>query len=300
MEWQENVPNHGEMRMPNQVETRVQVFHAGVGKIEPTGEVSTGELVEAMDESQKPIEDPHVVCIDGRRSEDEPQPVREKLAGGNLTTFLYAASAMKWSLFQPATVEAGPDAMVEEAADFLVKAGEALGAHEGDCGAIGNAVSTTENISVHGNDEEWVSQAEKDLGDDFNLAHWQEAVEGFTALSHNPAWRGWRTSRIQEVVREHDGVVEKLDNQNHRPDKDPDNKRRNHWEEGVKIGTKKGYSNDRDHARIPFFQADADPMIRMAQKAASSQEEYSRLLHAELLFQYGTTYTLTKNQPIVR
>lgn len=299
MEWRENMPMQGEMRMPNELETRVQVFHAGAGVIEPTGEVTIEALVGVMDETQKPIEDRHVVCIDGRRSEGEPQPVREKVSGGNLTTFLYGSAAAKWSRFKQDNLETDPEAMLNAAADFLIESGESLGGHEGDCGAIMNALRTCENIGEHGNDDEWVSQAKKDLGDAFNIEHWQDAVEGYAAIAQDPEWQRFRTARIQEVVLERKGILEKLDKQNHQPDKDPENKRHNHWEEGIKIGTKEGYSNDRDHAKIPFFQVDAAPMIRMAQKATST-EENGRLLHSQLLFQYGTGFTLSKNQPVVR
>lgn len=199
--------------------------------------------------------------------------------------------------------------MSEEAASFLVQAGEHLGGHTSnaahasgktDCGAMDNAPVTIVNIARYGHEPVWVENVRRDLGDSFDAAVWQQTLAGYKWLAEQPTWKNWRTAVINQIVLRHGGVVEVLDSRNTRPDLDPENRRHNHWAEAIKIGGRPGYSNDRDHARIPFFQVDVDPLLRMANKAASSPAEFAHLLHSLVAFQYGTAYKLTKNQRIVR
>jgi hypothetical protein len=286
----------GEYYMP--VEARTNVFETGVGIIEPTGEYTISEIIESSDREQKSVEDPHVVCVDARHSATEKQPVREKVAGGNLYTFLYAAAAVKWSLFTDATKAAGPNQMAEEAADFLVKADEKLGAHLEDCGAINKAVPITDACAEHAHEDEWVRQAKRDLGELFNPEHWTVSQQGYAELAKDDAWRNWDANKIQEIVADRGGVVEKLDGSNPRPDIDPNNERHGHFEEATRVNHEKGKSNDRDNAKILKFQVDVDPIVRMAKKAATNEEEFSLLLHAEVMRQYATLYVLAKNQPL--
>lgn len=290
-------------------ETRVGIFSAGEGVVEPTGQVDEPELLQAIDDAQKPVEDPHVVCIDERPAAHEAQPVREKVAGGNVTSFLHGAAAARWPVFTDWAWQQGPEALAEEAAVFLVKAGEHLGGHTSngvhtsgktDCGAEDNAPITIVNIARHGNEPVWVENVRQDLGDSFDEAAWRQAVAGYGWLAEQLVWKNWRTAVINQLVLRYGGVVEVLDARNARPDADPENRRHNHWAEALKIGNRPGYSNDRDRAAIPFFQVDVDPLLRMAKKAASSQDEFTQLLHNLVAFQYGTAYTLTKNQRIVR
>lgn len=297
--------NEGEIYMP--VQERVTVF-VGEGAIEPTDTYTDEEVLRASDEAQKPVEDPHVVCIDERESVEGRQPVREKVAGGGLMTGLAMAAAARWSGFTQKQLETGPETMAEEVADTLADNGEHLGAHrhsplhgEGTtgCGAVDKQDNTYGNIEGHVLEEEFVVQAKIDLGDSFNLEHWQVAHAGFSEMAHSPKWQAFRKPRIQEIVEERGGVVEVLDGEKD-AFKDPENKRHGHWGESARVNHQKGKSNDRDNATIPGFQVDVDPIVRMAKILATSEEEFSILLHAGVMFQYGTTYTLTRNMRILR
>lgn len=287
---------------------RVMVFAAGEGPIEPTRQYSDEEVVAASDEAQKPVEDPAVVCMDERESVEGPQPVREKEAGGNLTTSLHAAAVVKWSLFTDKDYEAGPEAMADKVADHLIDTGETLGAHRHNakrydnqtgCGAVDKSPTTSMNIAAHGLDVTFMEMAAVDLGEAFDEKIWVEAHEGFSRMAKDKAWQNWRTSRIQELVEAKGGVVEMLD-ATQDAFRDPENKRHNHWGEAARINHNEGTSNDRDHASIPTFQVDVAPIVRQARKMASSEEEFQKLLHAMVMFQYGTTYTLTHNMRIIR
>jgi len=291
------------------VTERVRVFAAGVGVIEPTSSFSDMEVLRASDEAQKPIEDPYVVCMDERPAVGEKQPVREKVAGGLLITSVHAAAAIEWSGFSEQQLEDGPESMLDIVADQLMDTGESLGAHrhntiehdnETGCGAIDKSPQAVENIAEHGPSDVFVENARIDLGDAFNEDHWRRAHGGFVRMARDPHWREWRTSRIQETVEAKGGVVETLDGAQDAFKPDPDNRRHNHWGESARIGDKAGHSNDRDNATIPGFQVDKDPLIRASRKMGRNEEEASLLLHAELLFQYGTMFTLTKNMRIIR
>jgi hypothetical protein len=296
----------GEIYMPTR--ERVMVFATGEGPIEPTQQYSDQEVVAASDENQKPVEDPAVVCMDERESVEGAQPVREKEAGGNVTTSLHAAAAVNWSLFTDKDYAAGPEAMAEKVADHLVDTGETLGAHRhnakrGDnqtgCGAVDKSPTTSANIAAHGLDTTFTQMAVVDLADAFSERFWREAHAGFSQMAKDKTWQSWRTSKIQELVESKGGIVEMLDAK-HDAFKDPENKRHNHWGEAARINHNEGASNDRDHAKIPTFQVDVAPIVRQARKMASSEEEFLKLLHAMVLFQYGTTYTLTRNMRIIR
>lgn len=62
-------------------ETRLAIFSTGEGVVEPTGLVDEAELLLAIDEAQKPVEDPHVVCIDERPAANGSEPVARKWPG---------------------------------------------------------------------------------------------------------------------------------------------------------------------------------------------------------------------------
>ena len=320
------------------VQDRIAVF-IGEGAVEPTGQYSDEEVVRSSDEAQRAVEDPHVVCIDERTDAEEPQPIREKLAGGNLATGTFAAAAVGWSglssietltvppviipalpgvtdrmtterTFSGLLVVKNPEATTDAVADFLVDAHEPLGAHrhntiqadnETGCGGVDKSARTQTNIKLYGSHPIFVENAKIDLGDLFVPDHWQRAIAGFASMADSPQWQKWRTSHIQEAVETRDGVVETLEGRLLKPEADPDNKRHNHWGEFARVNHRKGYSNDRDHATIPGFQVDVDPMVRMATKMAmKGEEEFSLLLHAMVLFQYGTTYSLTNRMRIIR
>lgn len=293
------------------VTERVMVFAAGIGVIEPTPNFSDTEVLRASDGAQRPIEDPSVVCMDERSAVGEKQPVREKVAGGLLTTSAHAAAAIEWSGLTSQQLEEGPEAIVGVIADYLMDNGESLGAHrhntiehdnETGCGAVDKSPQAVENIAEHGLSDVFVENARVDLGDAFNEDHWRRAHGGYVRMATDPHWREWRTSLIQETIEAKGGVVEMLDGEQDAFKPDPDNKRHNHWGESARINGKEGYSNDRDNASIPGFQIDKAPLVRASQKMGVNEndEEASLLLHAELLFQYGVTYTLTKNMRIIR
>ncbi len=288
---------------------RAVVFAAGTGVIEPTGEFRVSEIIEASDKSQKPVEDPHVVCIDERNSVEGKQPVREKVAAGNLGSALFAVGAVGWAGLTDTQVEAGPEVIVGEIADHLMDGGEKLGAHrhkplhdheKTGCGSVDQANGIESNIAEHASDELWIKQAKIDLGDNFDLDNWHRAQIGYERMTSDLKWQKFRKALIQETVAAKGGVVETLNGENDAFKNDPDNLRHNHWAQGAKINGRKGYSNDRDNADIPTFQVDVDPLTRIAKIFSNNAKEYSLMLHALLQWQYGTTYSLTKNMLIIR
>src|SRR5687767_13263153 len=80
------------------LDQQVKTYSEGIGPVAPTGEVPDQELVKSVHESQTEVQDPHVVCIEDR-NDVEGQPVREKMAGGNVATGYAAAEMAGWSLF---------------------------------------------------------------------------------------------------------------------------------------------------------------------------------------------------------
>jgi hypothetical protein len=317
------MPSQGEAYMSDV--TDVSFFKTGVGVIEPTDRYTDQEVATEIAESQKPVEDPAVVCMDERHDIREPQPVREKVAGGNLNTFGKAAAAVKWSGFTEQALQ-DPDVLFAEAANHLVDSGETLGAHrhahdlaeletedeevadntkepkKTGCGAIDNGSVIDNDAAEHAMDEEWIEMAQADLGDLFNMGHWTTARDGFADMATDEKWRKWNHGKIQDKVEDKNGVVEVLDANSDAFASDDHSapQRHGHWGEAADVNHNKGYSNDRDNATIPFFQVDIDPMVRMASAAAASETEFSLLLHAEAMRQYATTYRLTKNMRILR
>lgn len=309
--------SEGEIYMPKA--DNMTTFATGVGVIEPTGNHTVESVEAAVADVQKPIEDPAVVCIDERRDIREPQPVREKVAGGNLNTFFVSASAIEWSGYTHAALDEGPSTLLEQAAGFLVGVDETLGAHrhasdasemdhpKGDskktgCGAIDNGAAINYDAAEHAMDEEWTEQAKADLGEGFNIEHWIAAKDGYARLAASEKWQKWDYGEIQEAVEQKDGTIEVLDAKSDAFAENVDNadQRHGHFAEAIKVNHNPGYSNDRDKARIPFFQVDIDPMVRMANKAGATAEETSLLVHAEAMRQYATAYRLTKNMWVIR
>jgi hypothetical protein len=282
----------------------VKLYSEGIGVVAPTGEVSDVELVEAVTEAQKSVEDPHVVCIDEREGVEK-QPVREKMAAGNLGTGYVAAELADWSLFTDEQRAAGPEARVEAVADHLVGVGEKLGAHKdnhapadgsrSNCGAADGAPDGVEIIAEHGHDEQFETQMQDALGDNYDEAVFSGIINRAGELTAANKFAGWRGTLITDAVEERDGVVEKLNGDNKHPEKDPENKRHNHWAEGVYVNPVAGKSNDRDNAKIPFFQVDAPAIIRVCQEMASDEAEFSKLLHSAVAFQFAIRYKLTSD-----
>src|SRR6185436_2464138 len=96
------------------------------------------------------------------------------------------------------------------------------------------------------------------------------------------------------------GVVEVLDAEQDAFRDDPENLRKNHWGEFLRIGDREGYSNDRDDATIPGFQVDKAPIIRIADIFGGTPELRSLVLHSELMYQYGVLGVVTKDMRIIR
>jgi len=291
--------------------TDVVIFSGGAGVITPTDKYSDYEVLDAIEASMRPLKHPAVVCIDERASVEGKEPIREKVSGGNLNTFATAAAAIEWSGFNEEDKAGGPEQMVDASADFLVHSGETLGAHrhahEGEeasddsgCGAVDKGHVIDVAAGEHG--AEWADQARIDLGEGFNEEHWQNAQAGFKRLGDDEAWQSLDRKVIQKTVRAKGGVVETLDADSDAFAEDVPNAelRKGHWGQAIHINHEAGQSNDRDNASIPFFEVDVDPMVRMAEKAGSSEDESSRLLHAMVMRQYATGYVLTNNMRVVR
>ena len=223
--------------------------------------------------------------------------MREKVAGGNLNPFLYAAAAGGWHGFSPEAVEAGPQQMAMLVASFLTSNREKLGAHTQTqnhgpgtgCGAIDKAHEITVNIANHA--DTWAPYAEAILGDMFDADTWSKVQSGYQLMAENSAWAGWKTSNIQDIVEKNNGVVEVLEN-------NPADPNHGHNEQAIHINFKDGHSNDRDDSSMQYFQVDVAPIIRMAEKASTTPEDYTKLIHAMVMRQLGTAYQLTNNQHI--
>lgn len=297
--------------MPEQdmlVQERVVYFRDGIGPVKPTGEISDGELYSAAKEAQKPIEDVAKVCIDEREAV-EGQPVREKMAGGNVTTAFVAAELAEWALFTDEERQGPVEKRVNAVADHLVAAGEKLGAHidnhadessrKCNCGAADGCPGHMSVVAQHGLDIEFVAQMKAVLGELYSEhLHMKNIAVAAqkTASNEFASWTGWY---IINAVKRHEGVVEVLNGNNERPDQDPENLRHNHWAEGVSINFEKGKSNDRDSDGTRIFQVDVPAIIETCQRMASTEEEFLRLLHAATAFQLGVRYNLTSGQPDV-
>ena len=281
----------------------VKEYSDGEGVVEPTGEISDFELAESVHEAQKPIDDPHVVCIDERPGV-EAQPVREKVSGGPVTTGFAAARIAGWSLFTDEQRASGAETQVAVVADHLVAAGEKLGGHmdnhagegKSNCGSADGCPLIIGRMGKYGRNEQFVEQMQDALGDNFNPAVWDEMVTNAQREAQGTDFQTWSGMIIIDAIRQRDGVVEVLNGDNTRPDQDPENLRHNHWAEGVYISSEEGKSNDRDHVKIPFFQVDAPAIIRICQKMATSEAEFDKLLHAAVGYQFATRFKLTKNQ----
>lgn len=294
----------------------VRVYQFGVGVIEPTGGVSDGQLVAEIEVRQKPLEDPRKVCIDERHSVGtlksnftieyaDKQPVREKLAGGALTTMVAAARMVRWSGFTQEQLEGTIDVQIEAVADFLHEAGEPLATHTATnmrphedttkCGATDNLPEENKITAEHGNDATFKEKMQRALGDNFNETVHNQNVSNAAEDDRNNAYVGFRPKAIVEAVLARGGVVEVLDASKERPDIDPHHERHGHFAEGLKVNSISGQSNDRDATEIDFFQADASAIVELCQKMAGTKEEFAALLHAAVAFQFAVEYKLTKN-----
>ncbi len=284
-------------------EQHIMHYGEGAGAVAPTGEISDEVLVQAVYGKQADIQDEHVVCIDEREAL-EAQPVRNKMAGGNVTTGFAAAELADWSLYTDTEREAGPTARVNAVANYLVQAGEKLGGHidnhatdeKSNCGAADGYPAIISELAKHGNDIEFISQMRDALGEHFNQSTWQQTIDSAAERAVDSELDDWSGYAIINAIREHDGVVEVLNGDHQKPEQDPENARHNHWAEGVALNTVAGKSNDRDQGGVPFFQADAPKIVELCQKMAKDEAEFGRLLHAAVGYQLATRYKLTSNQ----
>lgn len=282
---------------------RVMVLAAGEGAVEPTAKYTDAEVVEAVDAAQKPAEDPHRVCIDERRGVEK-QPVREKMAGGNTMTCFAATEWAGWSAHGSEAKTSGPVSRYKFVVKTMHAKGAKLGGHcdnhaEGDssnCGAADKYVTITKDAGEIGKLELVKDKARADMEDVFDEAIWDEVVDGAAASAAQDDITQWRGAVMVETIRSYeDGVVEELNGTNEQPEHDPDNARHNHWAEAANGNKRQGYSNDRDAATIPFFQYDIPAIREEVERIAETPEEATRLFHAAMLYQYATTYRLTKN-----
>lgn len=285
------------------LEQQVKTYSEGIGPVVPTGEVSNHDLVEAVHAKQTEIEDLHVVCIDEREAL-EAQPVRYKMAGGNVTTGFAAAELADWTLYTDHQRAADPAVRVDAVASYLIKAGEKLGGHidnhatdeKSNCGAADGYPAIISVIAEHGKDEQFVAQMQDALGTHFDQNVWRSVVDRAAERAGSPELKMWTGYIIINTVKKYDGVVEVLNGDHEKPAEDPTNSRLNHWSEGVGISTVPGQSNDRDRGGIPFFQVDAPKIIETCQKMSNDETEFARLLHAAVGYQFATRFKLTRDQ----
>lgn len=278
----------------------------GAGSVEPTGKVDLESLKQAMSEAQKPVQSSEIVCIDERPSTGE--PIRRKAPGGATMTG-YAAVLLtggKWSLLKDEQRESSPVEWYKTVAALQKESGMTLGGHtdnhaEGDasnCGAADKLVIMIEDAADHGLDKAWVDLAEEILGENFDREIWNSCVESAKEISHNNKLAGWKGVMMLETLRESDGVIEVL-NGDHDVERDPENKRHNHWAEGININTVAGHSNDRDNSEIPFFQVDVEAVAESVQPLSTSDKEFVQLLHGAVLYTEAVAYRLTSKQPVI-
>lgn len=288
------------------VAAELRHYPDGVGAVRPTGEVSDAELKEAALEAQKPVAPEHqntAVCID-ERDDVEGQPVRFKMAGGNTLTAYVAAELAGWSLFSDDMRRADPEQRIDMIGAFLVANEEVLGGHidnhcndsKTGCGAADNLPKIIENLALHGQDEQFVAQMRDIFGDDFSEELWASIVHSASLKVNTMKNEPWSGHFVKNTIQKYNGVLEELVGDNKNPAQDPDNNRHNHWGEGVVVNKRPGYSNDRDGARIPFFQADVPKIVELCQKMAATEQEFARLVYAAAGFQLATRFTLTGGQ----
>ena len=282
---------------------QVAVFEEGIGAVCPTGEVSNEMLASAVYSAQQPIEDNHVVCIDERKAL-ELQPVRAKMAGGNVTTAFAATELANWSLYTDEQRNDLHKVRVSAVAGYLVSAGEKLGGHidnhateqNSNCGAADGYPTVISIIAQRGHDLEFTAQMSDTLGEHFDSKIWDDTVEKASILASDKGLLTWNGNTIINAVRKYNGVIEILNGDNTRTELDPNNSRHNHWAEGVAKNLVPGMSNNRDGSNIPFFQVDVPKIVETCQKMAKNEAEFARLLHGAAAYQFGVRYKLTSGQ----
>ena len=288
----------GEVAMP-QTE-QVVVLKQAQGSIEPTNRHALPEVLEVIRAVQKPIEDSHVVCIDGRPAK-EPQPVRAKMAGGNTVTMFAAAAWGNWSFFTNEQKTDNPMEMYGVLVDNMDRLDIKLGGHGGKakCGAAVAFPQICQDAIAIGDSELVAILAQRDLEGLYDPNVMSEVVGGARAFVSGKDLSIWDAEVVATTIKDK-GVLEELSIANIHPEIDPDNSRAGHWEEAANGNKEQGVSNDRDRSPIQFFQYDIPEIIDEAQKLVpGDQQEFKRLVHAALLFQYATAYRLTNNMPIV-
>lgn len=283
--------------------SNIKLYPEGIGAVAPTGEISDQEILDVATENQKPVTDLAKVCIDGRPELDH-QPVRQKMAGGNLATAFVAAELTGWNLYTEDQRTASARERLQAVGDHLVEAGEVLGGHidnhataeKSNCGAADGLPKHVAVIAEHGTDSSFVSQLQDVLGDNFSAEVWATVVARAQHNINANVYSDWSGQDIIAAIRERAGVVEVLNGDNHKVDQDPEDARHNHWEEAVIVNTVPGVSNDRDSSRIQHFQVDAPALIETCQRMASSTDEFGALLHAAVGYQFAVRYNLTSGQ----
>lgn len=281
----------------------IKYYAEGAGVVSPTGLVSDQEIFEVVHDNQKPVTDAAKVCIDGR-PELEAQPVRQKMAGGNLATGFVAAELSGWSLYTDAQLQSTVAERLASVANHLVEAGEVLGGHidnhateeKSNCGAADGLPKHLSVIASNGKDAEFIAQMRDALGDSYSEEIWTSIVDRAQATVMTDAYADWNGQRLITAIKERNGIVETLTGDNLKPDLDPQDIRHNHWEEAVVLNTVPGISNDRDTSRLQHFQVDAPALIETCQRMASSTTEFATLLHAAVGYQFAVRYSLTSNQ----
>lgn len=259
------------------------------------------ELSAAVTGTQRDIADPHVVCFDDRAALER-QPVRAKMAGGNLTTGFAAAELAGWSRYTRTALAASLVDRLAVVAGYLVQAGEKPGGHvdnrateeKCNCGAADGYLNVLRVMGEHGGEREFIVQMEETLGGRFDRETWGQIVTRAAQGARPPGeshWSGWT---IIETIKGHGGIVEVLDGGGTNSERDPTSQRHNHWAEGLVINNVPGRSNDRDTESLRYFQFDMPKILELCRKMGADHAEYSALLHAATGYQFGVRYLLTR------
>ncbi len=305
-------------RMGEMMSTKETVIEAilklegyGIGPVEPTDQYTDEEITRAVRDSQSPLEDNAIVCIDEREAVNGPELVRLKTGGGAAITGFMAAVMGNWT--QLASFKGGysnqnPNEVFEFVASHLHTQGIKLGAHKDNhadeektnCGANDGIPQIAADIASPAINE--ILPVAQQLVEATGMKYDSKIMEAIVANTRDLIEAGffnnWDSTKAAKVVEKFQGVVEILNGDNQKPDMDPGDERHNHWAEAINFNLNPDKSNNRDQSVVPFFQLDKAGIDKPVDKLQSSESERNILTHAAILYNSALARKLTKNQRV--
>lgn len=291
--------------------SEVMQLEFGIGPVRPTEQYSDETVAEAVKAAQAPVEDSAIVCIDEREAFGGPEPIRRKTAGGGALTGFMAVTMANLSMFgryPDGLKEQDPNEVFEFTARYLKDAGLKLGCHidnhatpeKTDCGANDLIPAIAEDVL----DDAIVAEIKPvvstimSAGNEFSDELFGKAIANFRELSEAGFFAKWESTRVPDLIKKLDGVVEVL-NGDKDALRDPENKRHNHWGEAIIYNLAAGKSNNRDAATIPTFQLDKDGVDKPIETLSTSQYEVNLLRHGAYVYNALIARRLTTNQRVI-